>query len=108
MVSSGSEHYSDDDDEEFVFRLLGIGVVARAWLGPTWRARLPRLLLIVVVSSVLFSAVHHVVEPFNFSVFVFRTFAGLVFSTLYLLRGFAVAAWTHALYDVWVIVILGV
>lgn len=92
--------------EEFVFRLMGIGAVARVWLGVEWRAHLGKLLGIVIVSSVLFSAVHHVVEPFVFQVFTFRTIAGLVFSALYLLRGFAVAAWTHALYDVWVIVIL--
>jgi len=94
--------------EEFVFRLVGVGGIARAWLGPEWRRNFGRLALIVVISSVLFSAVHHVVEPFRFAVFTFRTFAGLVFAVLYLLRGFAVAAWTHALYDVWVIVILGV
>ena len=94
--------------EEFVFRLVGVGAVARMWLGEHWRAQLGKLLLIVVVSSLLFSAVHHIVEPFSFPVFTFRTFAGLVFAALYLLRGFAVAAWTHALYDVWVIVVLGV
>jgi hypothetical protein len=93
--------------EEFVFRLIGIGAVARLWLGVQWRSQLGKLLVIVVVSSLLFSAVHHVVEPFGLQVFTFRTFAGLVFSALYLLRGFAVAAWTHALYDVWVIVVLG-
>jgi hypothetical protein len=38
---------------------------------------------------------------------VFRTVAGVVFASLFLVRGFAVAAWTHALYDVWVIVVLG-
>lgn len=94
--------------EEFVFRLVGIGGVARAWLGPKWHEQLGKVALIVVVSSLLFSAVHHIVEDFAFQVFLFRTIAGLVFAVLYLLRGFAVAAWTHALYDVWVIVILGV
>lgn len=93
--------------EEFVFRLVGIGAVARGWIGPDWRGQFGKLLAIVVISSVLFSAVHHIVEPFSFQVFTFRTIAGLVFAALYLLRGFAVAAWTHALYDVWVIVVLG-
>jgi hypothetical protein len=31
--------------------------------------------------------------------FAFRAVAGLLFSTLYLLRGFGITAWTHALYD---------
>ena len=93
--------------EELVFRLVGIGGVARLLLGVEWRRQTGRLLAIVFVSAIVFSAVHHVVEPFRFSVFLFRTFAGLVFAALYLGRGFAVAAWTHALYDVWVIVVLG-
>ncbi len=93
--------------EELVFRLVGIGAVARLLLGPEWRIETGRLLAVVLVSSLVFSSVHHIVEPFRFSVFVFRTFAGLLFAALFLGRGFAVAAWTHALYDVWVIVILG-
>ena len=32
--------------------------------------------------------------------FTFRALAGLVFSAMYLLRGFGITAWTHALYDV--------
>jgi hypothetical protein len=31
---------------------------------------------------------------------VFRAIAGVFFSGLYLLRGFGITAWTHALYDV--------
>ncbi len=93
--------------EELVFRLVGIAGVARVLLGSEWRARTSRLLVIVVVSSLVFSAAHHLVEPFRFSAFLFRTFAGLLFAALFLGRGFAVAAWTHALYDVWVIVVLG-
>ena len=32
---------------------------------------------------------------------------GLALNVLYLLRGFGIAAWTHALYDVMVLVFLG-
>ena len=31
--------------------------------------------------------------------FVFRALSGLAFSGLYLMRGFGITAWTHALYD---------
>ena len=93
--------------EELVFRLIGIAGVARLWLGSDWRRQTGRLLVVTVISALVFSAVHHIVEPFRFSAFLFRTFAGLVFAALFLGRGFAVAAWTHALYDVWVIVVLG-
>jgi hypothetical protein len=58
----------------------------------------------VVVSSLIFSAAHHITEPFTMSAFVFRFFAGCVFAALFQVRGFAIAAWTHALYDVWVMV----
>jgi hypothetical protein len=34
---------------------------------------------------------------------VFRTIAGLFFSALYLTRGFGITAWTHALYDVFLV-----
>ena len=93
--------------EELVFRLLGIAGVARMWLGTEWRRLSWGLVAILLGTSVLFSAVHHLVEPFTLQAFVFRCFAGLLFGSLFLARGFAVAAWTHALYDVWIIVILG-
>lgn len=58
-----------------------------------------------VVSALLFSAVHHLGplgERFTVGAFVFRFLAGLIFTAVYRVRGFAIAAWTHALYDVWV------
>ncbi len=39
-------------------------------------------------------------ERFALGSFTFRAIAGLLFSALYLLRGFGITAWTHALYDV--------
>lgn len=57
-------------------------------------------------SSLLFSAWHHMgdlAEPFSLQAFVFRFVCGLFFCLLYAFRGLAVAAWTHALYDVWVL-----
>lgn len=93
--------------EELFFRLLGIGVVARLWLGKEWNRASVRLLGLMLVSSVVFSLAHYLAEPFALTSFVFRTISGLLFATLFLTRGFAVAVWTHALYDVWVIVVLG-
>ncbi len=93
--------------EEFVFRLLGIGGIGLLWLGKDWRRPSVRLFALVLTTALVFSAVHHIVEPFTLTAFVFRTVAGVVFAALFLARGFAVAAWTHALYDVWVIVVLG-
>jgi len=40
---------------------------------------------------------------FTVQSFTFRMIAGLFFSALYLLRGFGIVAWTHALYDVFLL-----
>lgn len=92
--------------EELVFRLGGMGLIGRLWLGAKWRVPSLQLLGLMVGTALVFSAAHHIVEPFAIVPFVFRTIAGMLFGTLFMLRGFAVAAWTHALYDVWVIVFL--
>ncbi len=93
--------------EELVFRLLSIGLVARLWLGRDWRKCKRQLVILLVATSIAFALAHYMVEPFTISSFIFRTVSGLIFGTLFLLRGFAVAAWTHALYDLWVILLLG-
>lgn len=59
----------------------------------------------LLVSALLFSAVHHLGpfgDPLSGPVFLFRTLAGLYLSAVYLLRGFAVAVYTHTLYDLFV------
>ena len=93
--------------EELFFRLGGIGLVGLLWLGREWQKPSIRLAGLVLGSSIVFSLAHYLGEPFALSSFVFRTVSGLVFALLFLSRGFAVAAWTHALYDAWVIVVLG-
>jgi hypothetical protein len=60
-----------------------------------------------VVESVAFSAWHYtgsLGDSFELSSFVFRTVCGLVLTAIFALRGFAPAVWTHALYDVWVMI----
>ena len=60
----------------------------------------------MVASSLIFAAVHHLGvagEEFTLSAFVYRTLAGAYFGVVYQLRGFAVAAWTHCLYDLYVL-----
>ncbi len=93
--------------EELVFRLgLLAGLGARI-VGPDWRSRPLPLLGLIAFSSVVFSAAHHIVEPFAFTPFVFRCAMGALFGGLFLVRGFAAAAWTHALYDIWILVLRG-
>jgi len=56
----------------------------------------------VLVSAILFSLFHHVGtggDPFDLRFFVFRTLAGLILGTLFVLRGFGVCVYTHSVYD---------
>lgn len=60
-----------------------------------------------VVAAVVFSGWHYVGalgDDFDARTFVFRAVCGLVFTVIYVYRGFAPAVWTHALYDIWVLV----
>jgi membrane protease YdiL (CAAX protease family) len=65
----------------------------------------------IIATSLLFSAVHYQVFTFNanadifsWSTFIFRFLAGVVFSVLFVVRGFGVAVGTHAMYDVLLVV----
>jgi hypothetical protein len=57
------------------------------------------------LSAAVFSGWHYVGQfgdPFELRSFVFRWVCGLVFTLIYVFRGFAPVVWTHALYDIWV------
>jgi membrane protease YdiL (CAAX protease family) len=94
--------------EETVFRLgllSGCIVAFDRLLGMSrWAAVLGAFLL----SSVVFSLVHYLPptgDAFTFGSFTFRVLAGIAFATLYKVRGFAVAVYTHAFYDIFVLVL---
>jgi hypothetical protein len=98
MISLGAGIY-----EELLFRVIvvsGIAWFGRKLLG--WRP-VPSAVLATVVGALIFSAFHYIGpygDRLELGSFTFRAIAGLLFSALYLLRGFGVAAWSHALYDV--------
>ena len=55
------------------------------------------------VSSLIFSAVHYIgplADDFAIGSFVFRFLAGCYFAAIFRLRGFAVAVYAHAIYDI--------
>lgn len=97
MLSLGAGLY-----EELFFRVLlvgGLAAGARIVLGFGRRAS---GFLAAVVGALVFSAFHYIGpfgDQFQLQSFVFRAISGLAFSALYLLRGFGITAWTHALYD---------
>ncbi len=91
--------------EELVFRVLLVGglyLLLRSLLARAAAA----YLLAAVVGAALFSWVHYVGpfgDAFTLASFTFRFLFGLALNGLFLWRGFGVAAWTHALYDVMVV-----
>ncbi len=90
--------------EELIFR-AGMFAGLLWLLSKSIKVKLLPMLLAGVISSVVFSLIHHVGpmgEPFTMRAFVFRFILGMMFAGLYKTRGFAVAAWTHALYDCWI------
>ncbi len=98
MISLGAGLY-----EELLFRVLlvaglaALGRLAFGW-GP-WAAGI----FATLVGALVFSGFHYVGpygDPFQIGSFTFRAIAGVLFSGLYLLRGFGITAWTHALYDI--------
>ncbi len=90
--------------EEMVFRFGVMSLCAFAWGRVAAALTLPRALgvpIAVLVSAVLFSLHHHLREPFDRSVFVFRGMAGVLLGLLFCFRGLGVCVYTHAMYDVY-------
>lgn len=97
MLSLGAGLY-----EELFFRVLlvgGLAAGARTLLG---FGRKSAGVFAAVIGALVFSAFHYVGaygDQFTIQSFTFRALSGLAFSALYLIRGFGITAWTHALYD---------
>lgn len=95
--------------EELVFRLFLTGGLIWAFKAIKWKPR-PATIAAVLLSSVVFSLFHYVgayADPFQIYSFTFRFVAGVVLAGLFAVRGFAVAAWTHSLYDVFLLLFAG-
>ena len=120
IMSLGAGFY-----EELTFRVIlyGLGAKLLVWLvtkqkmeitgtATTNTKRFSFTTLGVMVGwaftcAVLFSAMHSIgpsSDAFAMPSFLFRLVLGLVLTLIFQTRGFAAAVWTHALYDVWVLV----
>jgi membrane protease YdiL (CAAX protease family) len=126
VMSLGAGFY-----EELSFRviLFGLGAKVLVWLlahekveltgtdalmaGATTKKQKSTLgswfimLVWAVVCALVFSGVHYVGamgDSFKITSFAFRAMLGLVLTLIYVTRGFAAAVWTHAVYDIWVLV----
>jgi len=99
MLSFGAGIY-----EELVFRAFLFGISALTLkrllgIGPFLSYLLPALF-----SSAVFSWIHYLDgTPFDLETGLYRFLAGLFFCLLYQLRGLGVVAWTHTLYDLYLV-----
>lgn len=98
MISLGAGIY-----EELLFRVLLVSALAALARGVfKWRATGAGVFA-ALLGAVVFSMFHYVGpygDDFSLGSFTFLAIAGVLFSGLFLLRGFGIAAWSHALYDV--------
>src|SRR5262249_26771922 len=101
MLSLGAGIY-----EELLFRVVLVGLLA--WGGAKllgWRPLVAGSFA-TIVGALIFSAFHYIGphgDLLHVYSFVFRALAGFFFRGLYLVRGFGITAWTHALYDVFLL-----
>lgn len=93
--------------EELFFRVILVGVLV--WLfSRIFEKKWIVYFIAAILAATLFSAVHYIGEygdSFTLGSFLFRFLFGLALNVIYVIRGFGMAAWTHALYDI--IVVLG-
>jgi hypothetical protein len=103
MLSIGAGLY-----EELLFRVVIVSAIANgARLVFGW-GRGGAGVIATILGALIFSAFHYVGpygDDFALQSFTFRAIAGVMFSALYLTRGFGITAWTHALYDVMVLMV---
>ena len=92
--------------EEIIFRVILLNLIFLL-LSPLLKKKVVAAVFSVLLASFLFSLSHYVgtmADTWQLYSFMFRWAAGLLFTVLYFVRGFAITSYTHALYDVWVLV----
>ena len=97
MLSLGAGLY-----EELFFRVLLVSALAAGSRIVLGLGRRGAGVVAAIVGAFIFSAFHYIGpygDQLQLQSFVFRMLSGLAFSGLYLIRGFGITAWTHALYD---------
>ncbi|MGM0505739.1 MAG: CPBP family intramembrane glutamic endopeptidase [Bacteroidota bacterium] len=91
--------------EELFFRVLLVSILIwlfRKVFRKSWMISLSAILL----AALIFSSVHYIGaygDPWTLHSFLFRFLFAIALNILFLKRGFGIAAWTHALYDVMVL-----
>jgi hypothetical protein len=105
MVSLGAGFY-----EELLFRVILVSALLLAAKHMFGWGPVAAGIFATLGGALAFSAVHYIGplgDQLTSQSFVFRTLAGLAFSGLYVTRGFGITAWTHALYDIFLVMARG-
>ena len=92
--------------EEIIFRVVLLNLLFML-LNTFFKNKVIPAVISVLTASFLFSLSHYVgsmADSLELYSFMFRWIAGMLFTVLYFMRGFAITAYTHALYDIWVLV----
>ena len=92
-------------NEELVFRLALMSFIIWFCVRMFTLKKFTAILIAVLVSSALFSLAHYFIggEPITQYSLLYRFFAGIIFAVIFKLRGFAIAVYTHTLYDLFVL-----
>lgn len=91
--------------EELFFRVILVSVLLLLFKKFFSHTYTP-LIMASILAALIFSGVHYIGEfgdLFTLSSFLFRFLFGLALNLIYVIRGFGVAAWTHAIYDLIVV-----
>jgi hypothetical protein len=100
MLSLGAGVY-----EELIFRVLFFRFTAETFIRLFGSSKPVAYFLAALFSSALFSYAHFM-GPDNpaFNPFIYRFFMGLFFCLIFWARGLGIAVWTHALYDLFIVI----
>ena len=101
MVSLGAGLY-----EELLFRVILVGAISALGIRLLGWRPVTAGVVAVGLGALIFSAFHYIGpfgDPLEPGSFTFRLVAGIFFSALFVTRGFGITAWTHALYDVFLL-----
>jgi hypothetical protein len=101
VVSLGAGFY-----EELLFRVVLVGGLLAVFHYSGAGKKAGRIYA-AVLAALIFSGFHYIGpygDEFQVTSFTFRFVAGLALNALFIARGFGIAAWTHALYDVFLVI----
>lgn len=92
--------------EELFFRVILVSVLLFVFK-KIFAKQYAAFITAMILAAAIFSFVHYIGvfgDPFTLGSFLFRFLFGLALNAIYIWRGFGMAAWTHAIYDLMVIV----